>query len=186
MEAKKAKTKTKQQECNGSRAALNQSHMRLRMPSYAAVISWPFTCVTNLLFLYEPQTMNHVVQSGGRSERFCTGSAPVLYVLCWHAGQTPPGSRFLEHSFQKQRGWGHSFQGWPPPVYITEVLGQSRRGELLSTVTAGTRWPALSAPVSHSFHAGEVVTNWKKALNTKQSSSQDEEEDKFMTGNPQT
>lgn len=70
---------------NAHLQVFNQNHMWLHMPSYAAVMAWPFNSVTNLLFLWKPQTINHSVQSGGLSWKFNTSSLSndCTYVGVW-------------------------------------------------------------------------------------------------------
>lgn len=70
------------------------------MSSYAAVMAWPFNSVTNLLFLWKPQTINHSVQSGGRSWKFSTSS---LSNDCACIGSTPAGSHFGAQLSQEVR-----------------------------------------------------------------------------------
>lgn len=69
-----SKKKEHGHDCTCTLAGLNQNHMWLHMSSYAAVMAWPFNSVTNLLFLWKPQTINHGVQSGGLSWKFSTSS----------------------------------------------------------------------------------------------------------------
>lgn len=72
---------------NAHLQVFNQNHMWLHMPSYAAVMAWPLNSVTNLLFLWKPQTINHSVQSGGLSWKFNTSSLSngCTYVSVWDA-----------------------------------------------------------------------------------------------------
>lgn len=105
---KKLDERTKGHDCNRTLIGLNQNHMCLHMSSYAAVLAWPFNSVTNLLFLWEPQTINHGVQSGGCSWKFSTSSLS-NDCACIGVRAALLLGVILEHNFHRKWGWGHLF-----------------------------------------------------------------------------
>lgn len=102
------------------------------MSSSAAVTSWPFNSVTNLLFLWKPQTINHCVQSGGLSWKFSTsplsndctstniwdalllgatfiGSEVTYFTQSWHRHGEPDMTRFASSLWWIDRRRRESF-----------------------------------------------------------------------------
>lgn len=79
-------------DCACTLAELNQSHVWRHMSSYAAVIARPFNSVTNLSFLWKPQTINHGVQLGGLLLKVLHQFPVQGLRLHWWWGHAPAGS----------------------------------------------------------------------------------------------
>lgn len=162
MKDKKLDERTKGHDCNRTLAGLNQNHMWLCMSSYAAVMAWPFNSVTNLLFLWKPQTINHGAQSGGRSWKFSTSSLS-NDCACTGVQSALLLGAISEHNFHRKWGWGHLFytivakpqRAQQDQAYIRPVVKwHKEKRELLSTFTAGG---SLCAFLTHHPHSVSVI-----------------------------
>lgn len=110
------------------------------MPSYAAVMAWPFNSVTNLLFLWKPPDYKSCCAVWGP---FLKSSAPVLCLM------TVPVLAFWSKSFIGSEGEVTYFtqlrhsRGETRFCIRLVVKWQKAKRELLSTFTAGRRLRVL-------------------------------------------
>lgn len=122
----------------------NQIRMWLNMPSYAAVMAWPLTSVTNLELPWQLQPINHTVQSRGLSRKFSTYS-PSNDCACVHVRAQLLLGAILELSFHGK--W------WMRSLFATQLAmeRQTRAG-----FTSGLWWSYITPKVSLFIFTGSL------------------------------
>ena len=98
--------------------------------------------MTNLLFLWKPQTINHCVQSGGLSSKFSTSSLYNDPACVW---RTPTGSHFGPHVSQDARVRsrikhnGGTARGSPTSPGLHQTCGEMTQGDESASVNVSSR-----------------------------------------------